>query len=523
MKLRNFGISLVAPLALGAATATTAMAGGLNLPGTGPISTARAGAAVASTDDGEAVSINPAGLANVTGTRITLGSSFISHSQSFTRFGTYDAVPGQNVPWAGQAYATVTDESKPDIGFGNFQAVPMLVVTSDFGGKLGKLRGALGVFAPSGYPTRSMGADYKIDDPNTPPPPNRYDILSQKAAVILPSLAVAYPILPNLRVGGRFSWGIAQLEARQFVWGILNYEEWVGHDTDFTLKVKDNFVPTGSIGVQYEPTPNIELGAQYTMETSISASGDALSTPSAQLDLGGVPLTISATPDDEARCGKGGTATVQRGCVELALPMAASIGGRYKFLDQHSKFRGDVELNVHWENWGAPRAHDFRVVVDTRINDTLDLKDAYVKHGFRDTVAVRLAGSYVIPVANNSITVRAGASYDTAAAKAGWERSDFDGAARTTLAAGASYTMPRVRFDLGLGGVLEGTRTVGTDCNPTLQSPGCNGVETPTVDRAGWDPVNPLIVTNQQVENPVNHGTYKSGYFMFMLGVSTWF
>ena len=132
MKLRNFGISLVAPLALGAATATTAMAGGLNLPGTGPISTARAGAAVASTDDGEAVSINPAGLANVTGTRITLGSSFISHSQSFTRFGTYDAVPGQNVPWAGQAYATVTDESKPDIGFGNFQAVPMLVVTSDF-------------------------------------------------------------------------------------------------------------------------------------------------------------------------------------------------------------------------------------------------------------------------------------------------------------------------------------------------------------------------------------------------------
>ena len=525
MKLRNLGLFLVAPCALGAAAVTAsprdAHAGGLNLPGTGPISMARAGAAIASTDDGEAISINPAGLANVTGTRITLGSAFISHSLSFQRNGTYDAVDGQNLPWAGQRYATMTDQAKPAIGFGGFQAVPLLVVTSDLGRKLGKLRAAIGVFAPSGYPTRSMGADYKIDDPNNPPPPNRYDILSQTGAVVLPSVALAYPILPNLRVGARFSWGIAAVESRQFVWGLLNYQEWVGNDTDFVLKAKDNFVPVGQLGVQYEPTPAIELAAQYTSEAFISARGEAISTPSAQLDLG-MPLIIEATPDDEARCGKGGTAAVQKGCVEFALPQTATIGGRYKFFDQRNTMRGDIELNLHWENWGGAAASDYRVVVDSIVNG-ITLKDAFVRHGFQNTYALRLAGSYNIPVANNLITVRAGASYDTAAAKSGWERVDYDGAAKTTLAAGASYTLPRVRFDLGLGAVLQGTRNVGGDCNPTLQSPGCNGVQTPVVDRAGVDPVLPVVVVNSQFENPVNHGVYKSGYFMFMLGASTWF
>ena len=58
MKLRELTI-LSSLLAAPAA----AHAGGLFLPGSGAISTSRAGAAIASTDDGEALGINPAGLA----------------------------------------------------------------------------------------------------------------------------------------------------------------------------------------------------------------------------------------------------------------------------------------------------------------------------------------------------------------------------------------------------------------------------------------------------------------------------
>jgi hypothetical protein len=44
-------------------TSTPVLAGGLFVPGSGPVSTSRAGASVASTDDGEAMALNPAGFA----------------------------------------------------------------------------------------------------------------------------------------------------------------------------------------------------------------------------------------------------------------------------------------------------------------------------------------------------------------------------------------------------------------------------------------------------------------------------
>ena len=59
MKLRQFVIGG----GVVAAMSSVALAGGLFVPGSGAVSTSRAGAAVASTDDGEALSINPAGLA----------------------------------------------------------------------------------------------------------------------------------------------------------------------------------------------------------------------------------------------------------------------------------------------------------------------------------------------------------------------------------------------------------------------------------------------------------------------------
>ena len=73
MKVRELTVlgilgSLVLPAGL-------AEAGGLLLPGSGAISTSRAGAAVASADDGEALALNPAGLAKAKGTTITASAA----------------------------------------------------------------------------------------------------------------------------------------------------------------------------------------------------------------------------------------------------------------------------------------------------------------------------------------------------------------------------------------------------------------------------------------------------------------
>lgn len=507
------------------ASTNVAHAGGLQLPGYGAVSTGRAGAAVASTDDHEALAINPAGLAHVKGTHVGLGFIMATHSQSFQRNGSYDDIDGQSLPWEGQRYPVITDQAKPPTGFGGVQPLPTVAVVSDFGGKLGGLTAAIGLFVPTAYPSRNMAGNYVIDDPAVPPPASRYDIVEQNAAVYQPSVALAYSILPNLRVGARFSAGIAQLESRLFLWGIQNNEEWVGHDVDFRLKARDNFVPSWSAGVQYAPLPQLEIAAQFTSAQSINAKGDSISTPSKDLNLSGIKIEIGAPPDAQTRCGTGGTNAVQRGCVEMELPMNAALAGRYKFYDQAGHMRGDIEANVFWENWSSERATDYRVIVDGVVNNTIDIKDALVRHGLRDTWSVRLGGSYNLQAAGNRLTLRGGAAYDTGAAKPGWERADLDGAARTMLTAGASYELPRVRFDIGGGAALQGTRNVGGDCNPTLTMPGCSGSGRDVAydERGGWDPVNPVIVPRSQVENPVNHGTYKSHYVMFMLGASTKF
>jgi hypothetical protein len=70
-------IRWVAVFAVAALCVGNAVAGGMYLPGPGAVTTSRAGAAVASTDTGEAIAINPAGLAKTFGTTITLSAAFI--------------------------------------------------------------------------------------------------------------------------------------------------------------------------------------------------------------------------------------------------------------------------------------------------------------------------------------------------------------------------------------------------------------------------------------------------------------
>src|SRR5688572_23319023 len=111
-----------------------AQAGGLYLPGSGAISTSRAGAAIASVDTGEAIGLNPAGIAKPSGTTLTLSMAIIGYARTFQRRGTYDAVPEVDLAYEGQPYPLVEDASKAPFGIGGFQPVPVFAITSDLGG-----------------------------------------------------------------------------------------------------------------------------------------------------------------------------------------------------------------------------------------------------------------------------------------------------------------------------------------------------------------------------------------------------
>ncbi|HTL34842.1 MAG TPA: outer membrane protein transport protein [Kofleriaceae bacterium] len=543
----------------------TAAAGGLILPGAGAVSTSRAGASVAATEDAESIGLNPAGIAKTKGTKVTVGAAAINYFMTFQRNGSYDDNPNDAESYEGQRYPVVTQDASPPLGIGRYQPVPVIGIVSDLGGRVPNLSVGFGLYAPNAYPFRRMnnvgGQNYYVENSTgydypafgAPPPPTRYDIIAQEGAVILPSIVAAYRVIPDLDVGLRFSAGFADVKSTLAVWGSPgNTVEWIKGDGIFTLEAKDSFVMALGAGAAYRIGKNIELGANFTPQTNITARGDAHAINGPSVSLNGEPFMVRPT-DGTPLCAAGGTAQFQKGCVQFALPMTATIGGRYKIVDENDKEKADIELDTTWEHWGKrcdyvsdPSCHSpsqFRVVVDAQVatasapNNGINLKPNIVDHRFKDTFGVRLGGSYHIPAGANEVIARGGIAYDTRAAETGWERADLDGAARTTLAAGASYKMSRVQIDAGFGVVLEGTRTDSRNCNPVpdpskqsappqnVPFSGCGpgDVQQAIDDRQGPDPVNPINTPESQLENPVNQGTYTSHYLMFMLGVSTWF
>src|SRR5438045_1498756 len=112
---------------------STATAGGMFLPGSGAVSTSRAGASVAAVDDGEALSINPAGLAKAKGTTVTIGFTAIDYALAFQRNGTYDDNPNDSESYEGQRYPTITNNPSPPLGIGAYQPVPLIAIVSDLG------------------------------------------------------------------------------------------------------------------------------------------------------------------------------------------------------------------------------------------------------------------------------------------------------------------------------------------------------------------------------------------------------
>lgn len=410
------------------------------VPGQGPISTARAGSAVASTQDGEAIGINPAGMATTTGTVVQIGIVALDYAMSFSRAGAYDSVAGESVPYANQPYPTIADNSKPPFGIGPYLPLPTIAVVSDLGGTVPGLRAGFGLYAPQAYPFRNLntvdGQPYFTVDKagrygfpvsDRPPPPTRYDIIYAEAAAILPSLAVSYRVLPTLDIGVRLSAGTARLKASAAAWGEANYAEWIARDAVVTADAKDNFAFTYGLGAMFRPTSAIDLGVNFNAPINLHAHGDVSLVSGPQQRFAGMDIVVTAVDDAEATCAKGGTDNNLKGCIDLQLPMSLQIGGRYKFRDRIGRLRGDVEFNIDWQRWGAPcdyakdphcvRPSDYRLFIDAQANVPqypdvkIRFREVMLPHGLRNTYAARLGGSYVAPFADNAIVIRGGVSY----------------------------------------------------------------------------------------------------------------
>jgi long-subunit fatty acid transport protein len=337
----------------------------------------------------------------------------------------------------------------------------------------------------------------------------------------MPSVAVAYRVMPALDLGVRATWGIASVKAKSYVWGVRNYEEAIAYDGVFTVDATDNFVPSFGAGALYRPSQAVEIGLSYHSKMTIKGRGHGTSVLGSGLGLNGEQDFIE--PETEFwQCAPGGTLDRLKACITVPLPQMATVGARYILRDALGGERADVELNVRWENWSA--ASDYHVIVDGKSGLAGPLNESFIRHGFQDVFSVRLGGSYAHDVGRHRVVGRLGVAHDTAAAPDSWQRLDIDGAARTTLAGGIGYQGRFYRLDVGGGVVLQPDRTV-AHCNPSVAEPGCEnpGQETPVRDRTQPDPVQPLQGPFNQVQSPFNGGEYSSGYVLLSLGFTAWF
>ncbi len=508
--------------------AENANVGGTTIPGYGAKAQSRAGAFTVKASDATAIFHNPAGLARQTGSHLHLSTNFINFQQAFTREGSYEACtddkcPPGGLPYTGQPYGRVENQGHGRASIGDYAMIPLLAASSDFGLETPFVFGA-GIFAPS---AGSAARDYRNgyipgEDPNRPPPPQRYDVLYQEAVLLLPSIAVGYRVNDRLSLGARLSWGFGNVKAETMVWGLRNFDEWDGFDSHVAIEAKDNFIPAVGIGAIYKLREDIELGANYRSSTKLHAKGTAVATPGAGTLINGLSPLMPKT-SAPYRCGAGGTAFASIACLQIAQPQVASVGARWISYDKVGRERADVEFDIQWENWSATSTT--RALVDVT-TPTLPngLFPSESKHGFKDSFSFRLGGSYALVQSETShVELRGGLAHDTETAPLSWTRLDQDGFPRTSAALGVGAAFSGYELDLGIGYVYEGVRVVDHNgCNPTADNLGCanTGFETPFDERTAPDPGQPINADEFKTESPFNAGRYEQSYTQVSVGLS---
>jgi len=513
---------VTAIIALLVALPAPARAGGIFVPGVGPTAQARAGAFVARADDPTAMAHNPAGFGKLDGTVVYIGANFVKLDLTFQRYGSYEAT-GASEPYEGEAYPELSNNSKPSPGLGPFQALPIIVVSTDFGMPHLPIRAAFGLITPHGSAGRDFADTVTLPNGVEAPAPQRYDVGYQKATAADPSIAVAYSPIEDLHIGVRLSWGFSFIQTTKVVWAIDNYDEYREKDSVIKIDSKDLFVPSAGLGVLYQPTPNVEIGAAYSSAKHIRAKGTLTSQAGSEVPAANAGIL----PDlDFWKCAPNGVEGKLKNCLDINLPQTASIGARYILRNSRGGERADIELDIKWEDWSNATT---TVSQTDGLSAAKPLETTLIRHGFQDVISTRLGGSYTLDVGNNELTIRAGAAYDTKTAPLSWTRADTDGKPRTTLTTGIGFRTGRWRIDIGGGVVLEPTREVRHACpvgGPTRESPNCDGVSggpTPVDERTAPDPSQPLQAPKNQLESPFNAGRYESGYLLMHLGLSASF
>lgn len=234
--MKRFRSTPILPIVLGFTTASICPLGavGFRLPNQDPEGIARGNAFAATADNPSAIYYNPAGITQLEGQNLSLGSYFIStdvHYDSFT----------------GESASTKT----------SFQAVPQIYYT--FSPKDSPFSYGLGVYAPYG-----LGIDYDKDTP--------FSTVAEKGKILYATLnpVIAYEVNSTLSVAAGLTLNYSEASLQRRI-GLVPNDEFEFEGNGFALGF--------NLGALWNPIPEWSFGLNFRSPTKVEYSGTSIAEP----------------------------------------------------------------------------------------------------------------------------------------------------------------------------------------------------------------------------------------------------
>lgn len=398
--------------------ATEAFAGGLFVPLGGVANTGRAGAAVVSTRDPNAIAYNPALIALNDGHQVLVDITWAMLQLEFQR------APQIENNGTITTFEKVSNEA-PGI------TIPQVLFTTDFGTDQFGL--GFGLFPPNSAPSR-----YPIDGPQ------RYAIIDMANTLAFTvELAFAWRPHPRFSIGAgiqNVTFVLKGTGISSTYFGVFSAPEDPDMDSVISIDASDLFTPSANFGIWAEPVDGFEIALAFQLFADIeSTDGDI----------------YVALPNHYVF--ESTILQAEKADMAMSLPWTIKFGMRY---NHHDIF--DIEVDAWFSRWSRHKQielfpHDVWLTNNALVDD-VHVDNFNIPRNMKDTWGISIGADWnVLP---NQLTLRAGFMYESGAAEEAYYSVFLYDNHKFAPTIGLSYTIGFARIDFAYAHVHQLPMTV---------------------------------------------------------------
>lgn len=439
---------LLALIAVLCALPEATLAGGFEVPDNGTMATGRGAAFTVRADDPSAIAHNPGGLTRLKGTHLLYNHALFNADSSFTRS---RSVVAATQDYGDDPFATVHN-STPWFLLGG-----MAVVATDFG--LDDWRFAAGVYGPSATGKQTFPEQGG----------QRYMLTGLDLMLVYYSAAVAWGKKDSYGIGVTLQ-GVHQIDTSMSMivdaaTGAELNPYYGSNDVHALISLSAPLTVSAIVGAWLRINDSWEIAASgRVLPAHLKATGDfSIDKIDKQTEFSPEQLQVD---NSAAR-------------LELTIPPTARAGVRYRQVEAGVE-RFDVELDFVWEGWSTMKEMNVELDGIIKLFAAHEAPDISLQRRWKDTLSLRLGGTYNLPAA--PVSISAGGFVESGAVPQNYSHLDFASFDRLGLGAGVAAKLGAVDVLVAYSHVFQEDRKVDErdskvyQIRPITPCPeGCNG------------------------------------------------